>query len=576
MGTSRARPRAADASGWASCSRSARWAIRPLEASYPRQPLPAAALHGPIPVRFTLDAPGYVTLVIESADGRRVRNLVSETPFPAGPNTVWWDATDDLARDVDAARHGVYHVPARLVSPGEYRVRGLYHAGIDLRYEFAIYNAGSPAWSTADHTGGWLTNHTPPSSALFVPGGKAPEWPTAGLPGQLRERRRRRPGLGRPGGTQAGRRGLGRRRLDRSALPGPRCRPAGGGWDLSLRRLGLGGRTAAHRRHPLRRQSGHKTHFPRRQERLGPLWAGHPQRTAGVQPAQAEGVAAGRRQGGQAPRLGAARRSARPGLRRPRTAAGTGRQATASLSAQSIRHTPCAVDQRHTECAGYPSRPRGPRGQRAGRSATRRAGCRGKPVRQRPRQEPPGQGLRSGRQTAPRHRHCGPAEGRTIRSAPYQQSQRADHRQQRPSVGGRDRFPTEAGQRLDARRPPGPRLLRPLGIRRRRPARSRGQDAILLPRHGVRTRLVSGRGPAAAGLLPSRPRGTRPARRFRRRWSTGNAALPDDCFRSAALFHQLLQQQSDQRRQRSDAVAGSPDGVPCRWPPWAAPTIGAC
>ena len=87
---------------------------------------------------------------------------------------MWWDATDDLARDVDAARHGVYHIPAQLVAPGTYRVRGLYHAGIDLRYEFPIYNAGNPAWSTADHTGGWLTNHTPPSSALFVPGDKAP------------------------------------------------------------------------------------------------------------------------------------------------------------------------------------------------------------------------------------------------------------------------------------------------------------------------------------------------------------------------------------------------------------------
>ena len=71
-------------------------------------------------------------------------------------------------------RHGVYHVPAQLVAPGTYRVRGLYHAGIDLHYEFSVYNAGSPAWSTADHTGGWLTNHTPPSSALFVPGDKAP------------------------------------------------------------------------------------------------------------------------------------------------------------------------------------------------------------------------------------------------------------------------------------------------------------------------------------------------------------------------------------------------------------------
>ena len=146
----------------------------PLETALPQRPAPAAALHAPIPVRFTLDAPGYVTLVIESADGCRVRNLVSEMPFPAGANTVWWDATDDLARDVDAARHGLYHIPAQLVAPGAYRVRGLYHAGIDLRFEFSIYNAGSPAWSTEDHTGGWLTNHTPPSSALFVPGDKAP------------------------------------------------------------------------------------------------------------------------------------------------------------------------------------------------------------------------------------------------------------------------------------------------------------------------------------------------------------------------------------------------------------------
>ncbi|MGA2034674.1 MAG: hypothetical protein ABSG68_20695, partial [Thermoguttaceae bacterium] len=146
---------------------------RPLEAYYPQGPLPAAAIHGPIPVRFTLDAPGYVTLIIETADGRRVRNLVSQSPFPAGANTVWWDASDDLARDVDAARHGLYHVPTQLVAPGTYRVRGLYHAGIDLRYEFAIYSAGSPAWSTADHTGGWLANHTPPSSAMFVPGDSA-------------------------------------------------------------------------------------------------------------------------------------------------------------------------------------------------------------------------------------------------------------------------------------------------------------------------------------------------------------------------------------------------------------------
>jgi hypothetical protein len=125
--------------------------------------------HPPIPVHFTLKEPGYVTLVIEDLQGQRIRNLVSEMPFPAGDNTAWWDGMDDLGRDTDAARHGVYHVPGTFVAPGRYRVRGLTRSALDLRYEFSIYNAGHPAWPTADHTGGWLTNHTPPSAALFIP-----------------------------------------------------------------------------------------------------------------------------------------------------------------------------------------------------------------------------------------------------------------------------------------------------------------------------------------------------------------------------------------------------------------------
>ncbi len=137
--------------------------------------LPSETLPSPpIPVRFTLKEPGYVTLVLEDSHGKRVRNLISETWFPAGESVLWWDGTNDLLRDVEAARHGVYHVPAQLVAPGEYRVRGLVRKGIDLRYEFTVYNPGRPPWPTADHSGGWLANHTPPSAALFVPGERAP------------------------------------------------------------------------------------------------------------------------------------------------------------------------------------------------------------------------------------------------------------------------------------------------------------------------------------------------------------------------------------------------------------------
>ncbi len=126
----------------------------------------------PIPVKFTLPEPGVVTLVIEDAEGRRVRNLVSETPFPAGENTAWWDGSDDLLRDPAAASHGVYNIPTRPVAPGAYKVRGLWHKPLELHYEFSIYNAGKPAWETADKTGCWMTTHTPPTSVAVVPGSR--------------------------------------------------------------------------------------------------------------------------------------------------------------------------------------------------------------------------------------------------------------------------------------------------------------------------------------------------------------------------------------------------------------------
>jgi len=137
-------------------------------------PKAAVAEHPTIPIKFTLPEPGEVTLVIEDSSGRRVRNLVSQTPFPAGENTVDWDGTDDIARDPDAANHGFYYIPPEIVTPGTYTVRGLWHKPLDLRYEFSVYSPGDPPWPTADTSGGWMTNHTPASSAVFIPGDKAP------------------------------------------------------------------------------------------------------------------------------------------------------------------------------------------------------------------------------------------------------------------------------------------------------------------------------------------------------------------------------------------------------------------
>jgi len=127
-----------------------------------------------IPIQFTLQKAGYVSLVIENNDGIRVRNLVSETWLPAGKNTIQWDGLDDLGRDADAAKHGVYNVPGKMVSPGQYKVRGIRRDAISAHYEMATYSTGNPPWRTADHTGAWLANHTPPQAALFVPAKASP------------------------------------------------------------------------------------------------------------------------------------------------------------------------------------------------------------------------------------------------------------------------------------------------------------------------------------------------------------------------------------------------------------------
>lgn len=182
---------------------------RPLEAAVVPRP---STSQPPIPVTFTLEKPGLVTLVIEDATGRRVRNLVSETPFSAGTNTVWWDGCDDQAimalgpgdkkllfdpQGLSSlpGSSGLNRVRPKLVEPGTYSVRGLVRDPLDLVYEFSIYSPGNPPWTTFDRTGqpyryflnleryltpeigalvdrsfGWLAEHTPPSDALFLPG----------------------------------------------------------------------------------------------------------------------------------------------------------------------------------------------------------------------------------------------------------------------------------------------------------------------------------------------------------------------------------------------------------------------
>ena len=144
----------------------------------------SAQLHAPIPIRFALSQPGVVTLAIEDKNGVRVRNLVSETEFPAGQNVVYWDGLDESGR-INESVNGIYNVQGKLIEAGTYRVRGLVRQPLDLRYEFTIYNAGQVPWKTASPSSEWLTNHTPPSAIAYLPPDRAPARGVAAPGGQM-------------------------------------------------------------------------------------------------------------------------------------------------------------------------------------------------------------------------------------------------------------------------------------------------------------------------------------------------------------------------------------------------------
>ena len=115
--------------------------------------LPAASRE----IQYTLPDSANVTVVIENAQGRRVRNLVADAPREEGKNVETWDGYDDAGNPCAA---------------GEYRWRGLTHGKIESRYAGSFYSPGDPPWRTMSQShryninftgaGGWLSDHYPP------------------------------------------------------------------------------------------------------------------------------------------------------------------------------------------------------------------------------------------------------------------------------------------------------------------------------------------------------------------------------------------------------------------------------
>lgn len=116
----------------------------------------------PMPIHYTLPADRYVTLVIDDAQGHRVRNLIAEAFRISGPHEELWDRCDDAGQPVP---------------PGVYTWRGLTRDALHLTYRGAVNCTGTPPWWTNSkfdlasgnvNAGGWLSDHAPPQDVTVI------------------------------------------------------------------------------------------------------------------------------------------------------------------------------------------------------------------------------------------------------------------------------------------------------------------------------------------------------------------------------------------------------------------------
>lgn len=105
---------------------------------------------GSVPIAYELPDDRDVTIAVDDAAGRRVRNLFGQFPRAKGANTDYWDGLDD----------GGNPLP-----PGDYTVRIVDHRPIQVKLLNSVYNAATPPWATDNGIRLWGSNHGHPTTA---------------------------------------------------------------------------------------------------------------------------------------------------------------------------------------------------------------------------------------------------------------------------------------------------------------------------------------------------------------------------------------------------------------------------
>lgn len=98
-----------------------------------------AQQHSLITIDFEQPVDGKASIVIQDANGKPVRNLVSGYDFKSGTQRVLWDGLSDKGK---------------LVTPGTYKWHGVTHAGIKPNYLMRFANGDDNTWHS------WGPNHS--------------------------------------------------------------------------------------------------------------------------------------------------------------------------------------------------------------------------------------------------------------------------------------------------------------------------------------------------------------------------------------------------------------------------------
>ncbi|MEI6722089.1 MAG: hypothetical protein WCO67_15090, partial [Betaproteobacteria bacterium] len=120
-------------------------------------PVPPSMVVGAVPplsLKFTLPEKRIVSMAVDGADGRRLRNFPARLEMNAGKQSVGWDLKDDTGA---------------VVMPGAYTWKAITHPGLQLKYEMTPYpnvsmvtKENSPWLNGHSGPGGWLADHSPP------------------------------------------------------------------------------------------------------------------------------------------------------------------------------------------------------------------------------------------------------------------------------------------------------------------------------------------------------------------------------------------------------------------------------